>query len=73
MASLLIKNIPEGIRKKLKEEADLHHRSMNKEAVALLEQALFSRPGLASLPPPFKAKVRFTSDWVTKAKKWGRR
>ncbi len=71
MASLLIKNIPEDLRKKLKEEAELHHRSMNKEAVALLEQVL-SRPRIGPLPPPFKAKVRFSSDWVTKATKWGR-
>ena len=71
MPSLLLKNVPEDLRKKLKEEAELHHRSMNKEAVALLEQALY-RPRIATLPPPVKTRTRLTADWVTKAKKWGR-
>lgn len=71
MSSLLIKNIPENLRKKLKEQAELNHRSMNKQAVSILEQAL-ERPVIGSLPLPVKAKVFITDKWLNKAKKEGR-
>lgn len=71
MSSLLLKNIPEEIRKKLKEKAVLNHRSMNKQAMSILEEALL-KPGIASWPPPVKTRTRLTSAWITKAKKWGR-
>jgi len=71
MSSLLIKNIPENLRKKLKEQAELNHRSMNKQAVSILEQAL-ERPGIRQLPPPVKAKVFITDKWLNRAKKEGR-
>jgi plasmid stability protein len=71
MSSLLIKNIPEHLRKKLKEQADLNHRSMNKQAVSILEQAL-EKPGLGQLPPPVKLKFPITNEWLNKAKHWGR-
>ena len=71
MSSLLIKNIPENLRIKLKEQAELNHRSMNKQAVSILEQAL-ERPGIRQLPPPVKLKFRVTNEWLNKAKRWGR-
>jgi len=71
MASLLIKNMPEDLRKKLKEQAVLNHRSMNKQAVSILEQAL-ERRGVGQLPPPVKLKFRVTNEWFNKAKRWGR-
>ena len=71
MSSLLIKNIPDDLKKKLKEQAELNHRSMNKQVVSLLEQAV-ARPSVASLPPPIKLKFRPTDAWLDKAKRWGR-
>lgn len=71
MASLLIKNIPENLRKKLKEQAELNHRSMNKQVVSILEQAL-ERKGIGIFPAPVKAKVFITEKWLNKAKKEGR-
>jgi plasmid stability protein len=71
MASLLIKNIPENLRKKLKAQAELNHRSMNKQAVSILEQAL-EKPVTGQLPPPVKLKFRPTNEWLNKAKRWGR-
>ena len=71
MASLLIKNIPDNIRKRLKEQAEINHRSMNKQAVSILEQAL-TRPAIGTLPAPVKAKIRFSGEWVNQAKRWGR-
>ena len=71
MSSLLIKNIPENIRKKLKEQAEINHRSMNKQVVSILELAL-AKPGIAQFPPPVKLKFRPTNEWLEKAKSWGR-
>ncbi len=71
MSSLLIKNIPENLRKKLKEQAEINHRSMNKQAVSILEQAL-ERNGIGRFPVPVKAKIFITDKWLNKAKKEGR-
>lgn len=71
MASLLIKNISEDLRKKLKEQAELNHRSINKQVISILEQAL-TRPGIGKLPPPVKLKFRLTNAWLNKAKRLGR-
>lgn len=71
MSTLLLKNVPEDIKKKLKEQAELNHRSVNKEAIIRLEQSLV-RPGIGPLPPPIKTRTRLTEAWLNKAKRWGR-
>jgi antitoxin FitA len=38
MPSITVKNIPEPIYKKLKQQAEAQHRSMNSEIIACLEQ-----------------------------------
>jgi plasmid stability protein len=40
MATLVIKNLPEPLHRKLKERAERNHRSLTKEAVALIEAAV---------------------------------
>ena len=40
MATLTIKNIPERLRRRLKESAAEHRRSINGEAISCLEKAL---------------------------------
>jgi plasmid stability protein len=55
MATLTIKNIPDEIYQKLKQQALLHRRSLNKEVIISLEQAL--RKKLAS-PDTIIAKAR---------------
>jgi len=72
MPSLLIKNISEELREKLKQQAEIHHRSMNKQVVSILEQALM-KPGIGPLPTPVKLKFRPTDAWINKAKRWGRK
>lgn len=42
MATLTIKNIPEKVRRRLRESAAEHRRSVNSEAIACLEKALIS-------------------------------
>jgi plasmid stability protein len=40
MSGLLIKDFPAELHRRLKEEAARHHRSMPRQALALLEEAL---------------------------------
>lgn len=40
MASVLIKNLPDNLHHQLKRRAERHHRSLNKEVIALIEAAL---------------------------------
>ena len=47
MPGFVIKELPEELHRKLKEQAARHHRSMTKEVLAVLEQAPRPKP-----PPP---------------------
>ncbi len=56
MAGLLIKNLPPDLHRRLKEEAVRHHRSMTRQALVLLEQALSAPTKNTAdlLPEPLK-------------------
>ena len=71
MPDILIKNVPNETHKKLKEMAQYHHRSMTKEALAVLEEAAahYSAP---PLPAPVKGHFPITKNWLKKAVKEGR-
>lgn len=73
MSDLLIKNVPDRLRQRLKEDAKRHHRSMSGEALALLEKGLLGE-GLpvAPLERPFELPFRLTGKWLEKAKRLGR-
>ena len=70
MTSLLLKNIPESLHKKLKEEAKRHRRSMIQETITILEENL----NLASydFPKPVKGHKLIDQKILTKAIKEGR-
>ena len=53
MSALLIKNMPLPLHEKLRQRAAIHHRSMNREVIAILEREL-EQPLQAALPPPVK-------------------
>jgi len=55
MATLTIKNVPERLRRRLKESAAQHRRSMNGEAIACLQKALV---GDRVDPEEFLARAR---------------
>ena len=57
MPGLLIKDFPSELHRRLKEEAARYHRSMTRQALALLEQALIApaRDAAKLLPDPLKA------------------
>jgi len=40
MTTLTLKNIPEELHRRLRESAARHHRSLNREIIALLEEKL---------------------------------
>jgi plasmid stability protein len=43
MTTLTLKNIPEELHQRLRESAARHHRSLNREIIALLEERLALR------------------------------
>lgn len=44
MATVTVKNIPQDVYERLKTRAARHHRSLNQEIIACLEQSTFSVP-----------------------------
>lgn len=72
MVGLVIKNLSPELHRKLKERARRHHRSMTKEAVAILEQALEGPASVREPPPPYKGSFELTDDFLDQAKREGR-
>ena len=74
MSALLIKDFPPELHRKLKEEAARHHRSMTRQALALLEQALSSETRNAAelLPKPLKPAKPVTMNNVVAVIREGR-
>ena len=66
MASLLLKNVPDALREQLKIRAEGHRRSMNQEALHILEQAMPAakpldvRAALAFKPVELEGSVDLT-------------
>jgi plasmid stability protein len=44
MPNITLKNVPEEVHQRLKEQAERHRRSMNREAIWILERALCPTP-----------------------------
>jgi plasmid stability protein len=55
LATITLKNIPEGVYARLRARAEEHRRSINREAIVCLEQALANR---AVDPGSFLVNVR---------------
>lgn len=62
MPGLLIKDFPPELHRRLKQEAARYHRSMTRQALALLEQALATpaRDAADLLPDPLKPVTPIT-------------
>ena len=71
MPSLVIKDLPAEIHRRLKDDAAHHHRSMTQQAIVILEQGLHRvRP-----IPAFKAYMGtfpLTNEFINAAKREGR-
>lgn len=76
MAALVIKNLPEKIHLRLKEEAARNRRSMTQHAILLLEQALENGEPMAAKknpPQPIDLGTRHDHKWIYAAIREGRR
>lgn len=75
MTALVIKNLPDYLHRKLKEEAGRNRRSMTQQALAILEHALAApheRP--AKEPPePIELKPRHDHMWIYASIRRGRK
>ena len=74
MATLVVRNLPEPLQAGLKARAEANHRSVTKEVIALIEQALKAQPQPRfELPPPIKLKDGpATIEWIEAAINHGR-
>ena len=76
MPTLVVKNLPEPLHERLKAQAQLHHRSMNKEVIALIEQGILAPPSRAAqrpLPPLVRLSTGpVTTEWIEAAIAEGR-
>jgi antitoxin FitA len=79
MATITLKNVPEGVHAALKERARRHKRSLNQEAIFCLDLALGRRPRdpqtLLEEIRDLRSRIsteRVTLDWIHGAKREGR-
>lgn len=71
MPGIVVRDLPDVLHERLKEEARRHHRSMSKEVIAILEDAL-GWSTERTYPPPVKLAFPLTDEFLNKAKRWGR-
>lgn len=77
MPTITLRNVPEELHRRLKERAERHHRSLNREAIRCLEEAVGGEPApTASTEPPsvdpeaFLAEVRRHREALVKRGVW---
>ncbi len=70
MPDVLVKGLPPVLHQRLKDEAKLHHRSMNQEIRQILEDHLV-RPGIPDVKPFTLAKP-LTDVFIKNARREGR-
>jgi plasmid stability protein len=71
MASILLKDVPTEVHRNLKDQAARNRRSMNQEALAILERALRPIPPLGPIRS-VKPTRPFTQAWLSRAIREGR-
>jgi plasmid stability protein len=76
MSGLLIRNLPESLHERLKERALRNQRSIDMEAVFIIEQALDDRADTPTIADIDRIRVRgtkpLTQDLLDKAREEGR-
>jgi plasmid stability protein len=66
MATMTLKNVPDELYERLKRSAERHRRSVNKEAITRLEQALGSRTDATELLAEIRAaRAQMRNVYVT--------
>jgi len=71
MPSLILRDLPDEVHKRLRDRAQRHHRSMTKEAVNILERELLAA-GPVKLPPVVHAAQAIPADLIDQAIQEGR-
>jgi hypothetical protein len=71
MSALVLKNVPEHLRRRLKEEAERNRRSMTQEAMIALERGLGVVPPV-KLPKPIPTLKPVTAKMIRDAIREGR-
>jgi len=72
MPGLVIKKFPEELHRRLKARATVHHRSLTREALAILEEGLMQPERPKALPTPVAGKTMLTDAWLNKARRHDR-
>jgi hypothetical protein len=73
MASLVLKNLPDDVHRRLKKQAQRNRRSMAQEAVTLLERSLVEVPPVVLPRKPIKPLKPVTGQMILEAIREGRR
>jgi len=74
MAAVVVRGLPPALHQRLKQEAERHHRSMNREIIAILESEL-ERPPVTVVGEPVVPSRPLSAAWVretTRALREGR-
>ncbi len=71
MAAIVLKDVPEELHRRLKQEAERNRRSMSQQLLIIMEQALTPLPPLKSIKPVVP-KQPFTHEWLMRAMREGR-
>jgi hypothetical protein len=71
MPAIVIKDVPKDVHDLLRAEAVKNRRSMNQQALTILERALKPLPPLGRVKP-VKTKRPFTHEWLMRAMREGR-
>ena len=73
MSSIMIKDVPPELHRRLRLDAKRHHRSMNKHVIAVLEAVLGDDGGgVNRARPPVRGRFELTDEWLSAAKRRGR-
>lgn len=71
MPALVIKELPVEIHRRLKEDAEQHHRSMTQQAIVILEQALHRVKPMPAVNA-YRGRFPLTNAFIHAAKREGR-
>jgi antitoxin FitA-like protein len=71
MPAIVLKDVPEQLHRRLREQAERNRRSMTQELLMIIETALRPLPPLAPVKP-VRTRRPFTHAWLLKATREGR-
>ena len=73
MPDILVRDISEEIKNKLKKQAKIHHRSVGKEIYAILEESLQGADKIRECPEPYLGAFKITNKFIDDAKQNSRK